>query len=258
MSLFKAIRVGLLLLILVIVAGNHWLGQARLAEWDGPIWITVYPIPADNKPETLNYLQSLKPETFEEVSRFFTREAKRFGLDIPKAAHFQVAPVLNTMPPPLPDGQNPLAIAYWSLKMRWWAWQQLKQDGLLSPDIQVFMLYRSAQGEAQLDRSIGMQKGRYTLVNAYAARGKAARNNFVIAHELLHVLGATDKYDPANGQPVPPDGLANPRAIPLYPQSHAEIMAGAIAVSAFDARMPPSLVRTVVGGTTAREIGWRE
>jgi hypothetical protein len=255
-SLFKAIRVGALLLILVIVAGNHWLGKARLAEWDGPIWITVYPIPADNRPETLAYLRSLEPGTFEGVSTFFSREAKRFGLDLPRAAHFQVAPVPDSLPPAVPDGSSRVAIALWSLEMRWWAWRRLHQDGLPDPDIQVFMLYRSAQGEPQLDRSIGMQKGRYTLVNAFASPGKAARNNFVVAHEVLHVLGASDKYDPASGQPLAPDGLANPKASPLYPQSHAEIMGGAVAISPSEARMPGSLSRSVIGGATAQEIGW--
>ncbi len=258
MSLFKAIRVGVLLLILLIVAGNHWLGKARLAEWDGPIWITVYPIPADDRPETLSYLRSLEAGTFEDVSRFFSREAQRYGLNLPKAAHFQLAPIPASLPPALPDNGNRLGIALWSLKMRWWAWRRQAQDGLLDPDIQVFMLYRSAQGNPQLDRSIGMQKGRYTLVNAFASPGKTARNNFVVAHELLHVLGASDKYNPASGLPLAPDGLANPKASPLYPQSHAEIMGGAIAVSPNDARMPSSLERSVVGTKTAAEIGWRE
>lgn len=258
MSLFKAIRVGALLLILVIVAGNHWLGKARLAEWDGPIWITVYPLPADNRPETLRYIRTLQSETFEDISVFFSREARRYGLELPKAAHFQLAPVPTSLPPALPDDGNRLGIALWSLKMRWWAWRQQRADGLPEPDIQVFMLYRSAQGNPQLDRSIGMQKGRYTVVNAFASPGKAARNNFVLAHELLHVLGATDKYQPGTGQPLAPDGLANPKASPLYPQSHAEIMGGAIAVSPSEARMPTSLGRSVVGGKTATEIGWRE
>lgn len=258
MSLFKAIRVGILLAILAIVAGNHWLGMARLAAWDAPLWITVYPIAADGKPATVNYLRGLQADNFSDISAFFEREARRFGLELPRAAHFQLAPMPQNLPPQLPDGQNPVQIGLWSLKMRWWAWRQLKQDGLPAPDIQVFMLYRTAEGTAQLDRSIGMQKGRYTLVNAYASPRKAARNNFVLAHELLHVLGASDKYNPADGQPLAPHGLANPRANPLYPQSHAEIMAGAIAESPFSARMPASLGRSVIGGTTAQEIGWRD
>ena len=140
--------------------------------------------------------------------------------------------------------------------MRWWAWRQTHQDGLLDPDIQVFMRYQSLDGDPVLDRSVGLKKGRYTIVNAYASPRAASRNRVVIAHELLHVFGATDKYDPATGQPVAPEGLADPQARPLYPQKKAEIMGGAIALSPTEARMPSSLVVSQVGTATAREIGW--
>ena len=140
--------------------------------------------------------------------------------------------------------------------MRWWAWRQEQQDGLLDPDIQVFMRYQSLEESPKLDRSVGLRKGRYTIVNAYASRRAASSNRVVVAHELLHVFGATDKYDPATGRPLAPDGLADPEARPLFPQRRAEIMAGAIAVSPTEARMPPSLAAAIVGPATAREIGW--
>ena len=84
----------------------------------------------------------------------------------------------------------------------------------------------------------------------------AARNRIVIAHELMHILGASDKYDPRTGQPFAPDGLANPSKIPLYPQNQAEIMAGRIAVSASSWAQPTSLSACVIGEVTASEIGW--
>jgi hypothetical protein len=140
--------------------------------------------------------------------------------------------------------------------MRWWAWRQTHQDGLLDPDIQVFMRYQSLEGSPVLDRSVGLKKGRYTIVNAFASPRAAPRNRVVIAHELLHVIGASDKYDLATGQPLVPDGLANPRAQPLYPQRKAEIMGGAVALSPTEARMPSSLAASLVGPATAAEIGW--
>ena len=84
----------------------------------------------------------------------------------------------------------------------------------------------------------------------------AARNRIVITHELLHILGATDKYDLYTGQPIAPDGLANPGQSPLYPQDFAEIMGGRIATSAYRWRHPASLNFCVVGTETAAEIGW--
>jgi hypothetical protein len=253
---FKLLRIGLLLLILLVVAGNQWLGAARLAAWDRTVWITVYPIPADNRPETLRYIEQLDPQQFVEISAFFTREAARYGLVVPEAAHFQLAPIPASRPPAVPPDGNRLAIGWWSLRMRWWAWRQTHQDGLLDPDIQVFMRYQTLQNDVVLDRSVGLKKGRYTVVNAFASPRAAARNRVVVAHELLHVFGASDKYDFATGQPAVPDGLANPQAQPLYPQRKAEIMGGAIALSPTEARMPSSLGVSLVGPATAREIGW--
>jgi hypothetical protein len=79
-------------------------------------------------------------------------------------------------------------------------------------------------------------------------------NNVVIAHEFLHTLGPSDKYDPATGQPSPPDGLAEPDRAPLYPQRYAEIMGGRIARAADDAIIPQSLKYVLIGPVTAAEI----
>jgi hypothetical protein len=78
---------------------------------------------------------------------------------------------------------------------------------------------------------------------------------FVVAHELLHTLGASDKYDAA-GRVVVPDGLAEPDAVPRYPQRFAEVMARGRAVSAAEEKVPDSLAELAIGPATAREIGW--
>jgi hypothetical protein len=92
------------------------------------------------------------------------------------------------------------------------------------------------------------------IVNGYASRHRRGTNNVVIAHEFLHTLGATDKYNLANGQPIGPDGLAEPQREPLYPQRFAEIMGGRIALAEDDAVVPKSLNYAVIGPLTAREI----
>ena len=96
------------------------------------------------------------------------------------------------------------------------------------------------------------------IVNAYAARRQRGSNNVIIAHEFLHTLGATDKYDPANGQPTAPDGLADPNRTPLYPQETAEIMGGRIPLAADDAVIPQSLKYVIIGPLTASEINLTE
>jgi hypothetical protein len=101
-----------------------------------------------------------------------------------------------------------------------------------------------------------MQKGLIGVVHAFALRPMAGSNSIVITHELLHTLGATDKYDPGTGAPLFPIGFADPDRKPLYPQDEAEIMAGRRAVSAQDVEMPEALRDVVVGPATALEIRW--
>jgi hypothetical protein len=101
-----------------------------------------------------------------------------------------------------------------------------------------------------------MQKGLVGVVHAYADHGMTGSNNVVIAHEILHTLGASDKYDLASLAPLYPAGYAEPDSNPLYPQSFAEIMAGRFAVDADTFEMPESLEDVLVGDATALEIRW--
>jgi len=85
----------------------------------------------------------------------------------------------------------------------------------------------------------------------------AGSNSVVMAHELLHTLGATDKYSATErNQPRYPDGFAEPHLEPLYPQHSAELMAGRIPITPHEARTPEFLDEVIVGPRTAMEIGW--
>ncbi len=78
---------------------------------------------------------------------------------------------------------------------------------------------------------------------------------FVVAHELLHTLGATDKYD-AVGRTSIPAGLPEPELLPQFPQRYAEVMARNRVVSATLEVPPQTLGELRVGRVTAEEIGW--
>jgi hypothetical protein len=80
---------------------------------------------------------------------------------------------------------------------------------------------------------------------------------FVAAHELMHTLGASDKYDSA-GRALYPSGFAEPERAPLYPQAGAEIMARNLPIAPNTERPPNTLDELFVGDVTAREIGWRK
>lgn len=254
--MFRFLRIAILLTILVIVAGNQWLTGHRLGSWKKPLWITVYPVLASPDPEVRRYVQGLDAGSFQKISGFLNREAARHGQSLSETAVFQVAQTLTKLPPALPAGDSGLKVAWWSLQMRWWSWRNGSQDGLAPDDIKMFVLYQLADPSGPLERSVGVKNGSYGLVNAVASRQMAAHNRIIMTHELLHVLGATDKYDLRTGQPTAPDGLANPDQRPVYPQQRAEIMGGRIAVSARSWRYPSSLEYCAVGTRTAAEIGW--
>ena len=254
--MFRNIRIAILLTILVIVAGNQWLAGNRLASWEKPVWITIYPVLADSEANTRRYAESLQVNSFQDIGLFIRQQASRYGRELESPVFFQVARPLTVLPPALPVESSGPGVMWWSLKMRWWAFRYTGQDGLAPDDVRMFVLYQKGKTDGLLERSVGIKNGGYGVVNAIASRQRAARNRIVITHELMHVLGASDKYDPYTGQPSTPDGLANPGQSPLFPQNRAEIMAGRIAVSAHNWRRPPSLKHCVVGEVTATEIGW--
>jgi hypothetical protein len=101
-----------------------------------------------------------------------------------------------------------------------------------------------------------LQKGLVGVVYAFAGPEMTATNNIVIAHEFLHTVGATDKYEAADDRPSYPDGFADPDQQPLYPQERTEVMAGRRMVSEQLWEMPESLRDVVIGEKTATEINW--
>jgi hypothetical protein len=81
-------------------------------------------------------------------------------------------------------------------------------------------------------------------------------NDVVIAHEMLHTLGATDKYAAGNDAPRFPDGFGNPEQVPLYPQATAELMAGRRMLSPTRWEQADTLNEVVIGPASAAEIRW--
>ena len=251
---FRAMRITVLLLVMFGLGFNVWLVKWRVAAWDRTLWVVIHPICGDASPETRAYVDSLTPEEFKPVTDFFSAEAERYSLKTKEPFTFVLAPRLDTLPPQLPDQPTPLSMILWSLKLRLWAWRIDKAQAPVQ-DIQLFVIYFD-KSRTIVDQSYVMQKGYIGIVHAYASPKLDGKNAVVIAHELLHLAGATDKYNPANELPVYPAGYAEPDAIPRYPQTRAEIMAGSIPVSETKSEMPDSLDETVIGADTAREINW--
>ena len=254
--MFRFLRIAILLTILVVIAGNQWLTGKRLASWERTLWVTIYPVLVDSDADIRRYAENLKADSFQDIAAFFNQQISRYGHQLEQPVYIQVARPLTNLPPDLPVESSGLNVALWSLKMRWWSWRNSGQDGLAPDHARIYVLYQAGKSGVLLERSVRIKNGSSRIVNARAANQTSARNNIVITHELLHILGASDKYEMATGQPFAPDGLADPGQSPLFPQQRAEIMSGRIATSASQWRRPPSLKFCVIGNKTATEIGW--
>ena len=252
---FKNIRIFILMLILFFVAADAWLTRMRSSDWDRALWVVVYPIAAEPHVDVKEYIPSLSAEGFSGIERFMADQGALYGLSLSEPIEIDIAPPIADMPPLPPHDGGVFEVIVWSLRLRYWAMVSDSYDGP-KPHIRVFVLYHRAEEGRRLAHSTGLQKGMISLVHAFAERALEQKNNVVIAHEILHTLGATDKYDLNTGLPYYPLGYADAGQQPLFPQRRAELMAARIPVSKIEARMPSSLNEVVIGKATALEIGW--
>jgi hypothetical protein len=252
---FKMLRILILLLVLLAVALTTWQDRYRSTRWHVPLYVSIYPIAADESPATRAYMAALDAGGFKPIDRFFAREAARYHLDTDEPIRTRLREPLQVQPPQRAPGAGILATALWSLRLRYWAWRV--SGHVHEPeDIRLFVLFHDPALTSTVPHSLGLTKGLIGVVYAFAAPEMNGENNVVIAHELLHTVGATDKYDPLTDAPRFPDGYGDPAQTPLYPQLTAELMAGRRAMAPNKAQQASSLDEVVIGPATALEIRW--
>ncbi len=252
---FKSIRILILLLILTYFLSEMFLSDGLVSDWDIPLKIVVYPVNADQSTAAAEHITNFTQSRLEPIQDLMIREGEKYGKKLDYLIDIELTDPVVSVPPQPPQEQSISQTIIWSLMLRYWVWKNDDYDGL-RPDIRVFVLFFDPEKYSQLGHSTGLEKGRVALVNAFATTNMDEENNFVILHEILHTLGATDKYSFTDNQPIHPDGFAEPEKNPLYPQRYAEIMGGRIPITRTSAEMPERLKDTVIGNTTAQEIGW--
>jgi hypothetical protein len=255
MGWFKTLRVAVLLLVLLAVALTTWQDRYRSTRWREPLFVALYPIAADDSPVTRAYVDSLDAERFRAIDRFFEREAVRYRLHLREPVRTRLRPELLERPPQRAPDAGIFATALWSLRLRYWAWRITRQTRE-PEDIRIFALFHDPARTPAVPHSLGLTKGLIGVVYAFAATDMNGANNVVIAHEMLHTLGATDKYNMTDDSPRFPDGYGDPGQTPLYPQSKAELMAGRRMLAPDRWQQAWSLDEVVIGYATALEIRW--
>ena len=253
---WKIIRISVLLLVLAAVAGQQLLERVSTQSWKETLWVGLFPLNGDGTETAQRYIEALTPQDFADIETFFSREAHRYDITLETPVHVELYPQGQALPPPLPPEAGALARALWSLRLRWYAWRHSDFPPQPPARIRIFVLFHDPATLERVPDSHGLQKGLVGVVHAFAAEAMTGSNAVVIAHELMHTLGASDKYDLDSGAPLYPAGYAEPQQQPLYPQEETEIMAGRRPLSATESEMPRNLRHVIAGPATALEIHW--
>lgn len=251
----KRLRLTVLIVLLVLVAHHQWNERTRHARWDAPLFVAIYPFSGDASSAATQAAKSLdRTKLAASINDYLAEQAARYGLELPRAFYIEIGAAPRRIPPPPPIDGHFLQRMSWVAQVRWWRWRFDEQG--LDPDIIVLAGYHDPESSPILPHSTGLQPVRLVISNLFAGSRWHGANEVVLLHEILHTLGATDKYDISSGLPLFPQGFAEPERQPLLPQRYAELMAGRIPINASEAIQAASLSQTLIGPETAREIHW--
>jgi hypothetical protein len=254
---FRRIRIAILVGILLFTAAwgastsyKRWVR----GHWRRPLLVGLVLLSPDGDIDAETWRRGasrLADRLAEEMQRWRGPDAIPFDLSV-------VGPVAWDRPLPFTPRSGSLIDRAWHALDVWRTAREIDRaaGGVAGGfDIRVFVLAAPALGDhTEFAEGSGAVNGEVAFVRG-SAGGDLSIPLQAIGHELLHTVGASDKYD-GQGHAREPDGLADPDRVPRYPQDHAEWMVGEVTTSPGRGRLPASIDELQVGPTTAREIGW--
>jgi hypothetical protein len=194
------------------------------------------------------------------ISDWYADEYARYGYarTRPVRVHLFGPWSEEVTPPKLTEDDESWWQLAWSATRYTRYWHELARTHGADPDawdVRMYVVYGREAGDLAAD-SRGSNKGRIAVTFVSLEDPNAAYAQLTLAHELGHVLGADDLYDPDTYLASLPRGLAEPLLHPAYPQRYAELMA-------VDRPLTPdrevevrSLDEVRVGYQTAASFGW--
>ncbi|HTA88034.1 MAG TPA: hypothetical protein VK745_00610 [Polyangiaceae bacterium] len=250
-----AILVGLLALTVLWALHDIYSRRAR-TEWERPVSVAVALVQLG--PVDQAGLDALHAR-FSALETRFASEYHRYGGQLARPITFTVYGPVNVdrTAPADPDGSIP-SLAQHAYDL--WRWTHAVDEGSGLPtrdfDSRIYLVVRAphergrqwVEGSSELGGRVGVARVELDVSSVDLAL-------FVVSHEFLHTLGASDKYD-ATGNALVPDGLVEPDRVPRYPQRYAEVMARNLVLGPGNERPPESIAELGVGIATAREINW--
>jgi hypothetical protein len=197
--------------------------------------------------------------TYADVVTFFEREQHRYTGQMQGTMRLSLrGPWQGSVePPPLDAGpggawRGGLAALRYS-----WYWRRLAEhygvEGRRFP-FRMFVIFTDEPGD-QAALSRAALGGNLAVSYVSLDDPNPAYPAITIAHELAHLLGATDKYGP-DGLARFPHGYVEPFSEPLYPQRFGELMAVDVPVGRNLEMEASGFEQLRLGHRTAAELGW--
>ncbi len=256
-GLFYKIRVAILATILfgvALYAVRDVRSRRARKDWERTLSIAL--VIVSDGPLAPDAVPALKAQVPALEARLASEAARR---DVRSPFSFHVVgPVEHRVPPPAPSGDGIADLAAHALASYRWTTDVDAKTGesLSSYDSRIYLVAHAPRSaDRQVVEGVSEDGGRVGTVVVDLDASMADLALIVVAHELFHTLGATDKYD-EHGHARVPEGLAEPGRVPLYPQRFAEIMARNRPVGPAEEKVPLRIDELAVGDLTAREIGW--
>src|SRR5262245_62068112 len=128
--MWRALRIGSLLLVLLVVAQGAWVARSRTTDWKESLRVVIYPINGDQSAAADTYTGGLRREMFQPIAVYLRQEARAYNLPLRDPVEIYLAPRVASTPPSPPRQANALEAVLWSLRLRFWAW---RNDGYSGP-----------------------------------------------------------------------------------------------------------------------------
>ncbi len=247
---FRNVRVAALLVVMAGVALWGFARQRRLdrrLKWNRPLAVSV--VLVSQTPVAPADVAKWRAATGA-LTAWFTREWHRHHPESEVAmVNWSLAPVATVEAlPPAPQSLEETVAFGRALD------GVDEQVGPLAADGTVYVVLSGEGAAARRVEGIGEAGGRRGLVYAGLGADDLTLETVAVAHEFLHCLGATDKYDEAGH--ARRNGLVEPDRQPRYPQPAGDVMVGERPLGPNAGAPLTSLDEARVGPVTAQEIRW--